>query len=202
MPKSTADQIIAQCALDYPTSNDDCNKFLKAVAKVFFEPDLFTGVGMSADGIIAQMNAQGAWSKLGKTHTDAIAAAKAGKFVVAGMTSTELSSDHGHLAVVVGDDGQLSGNVLVPICYAGSLSANARIARGRVSGTFGATVAQQSKISYFSRAVDTVPVEAALDRVVDFLRAKEVGVEVAVVPAKRRKKEAKSMRRNRTGRGR
>lgn len=167
---SNAEHIIAQCALEYPGSKEDCNTFLKAVAATFFEPDLFTGPNMTADAIIAEVTNSKDWTALGKSHDAAIVDAKAGSFVIAGMTSTELSSKHGHVAVIVGDDGQLSGEVIVPICYAGSLNSVARVARGRVSGTFGADSARKSKISYFSRAVQIVPEESALSRLLDYMR--------------------------------
>ena len=47
--------------------------------------------------------------------------AKAGKIVVAAMTAAALHDSHGHLAVVVGCDGQPSGETIVPIGYAGSI---------------------------------------------------------------------------------
>jgi len=42
MSNKTADQIGAECAIAYGTSNDDCNKFVKAVGAVFFDPDIFS----------------------------------------------------------------------------------------------------------------------------------------------------------------
>lgn len=168
------DEILAECALAFSTNSDDCNKYVKAVAGPFFDPDLFTGPGMNADAIMGQLRASADWTALGTDHTQAIAAAKAGKFVIAGMTSAELNSTNGHLAVVVGDDGQLSGSVLVPICYAGSLNAAARVQRKRVSETFGAQVARDKKISYFARDAQTMPAIAALSRLVDDLRGVKV----------------------------
>ncbi len=201
MPNATADKILAQCAAEWPTSNTDCNQFLKVVAKYFFEPDLFTGAGMNADKIVGEMRTQAVWTKLGTTHTSAISHAKAGKFVVAGMTSTEIGDTNGHLAVVIGDDGQNSGTVLVPICYAGSLRAGGRVARKRVSETFNANDARESRISYFSRAVDTVPAARALDLLVDFLRRDELDTRVALIPAKKNKKK-KARKPAKGGRGR
>lgn len=178
------DEILAECALAFSANSDDCNKYVKAVAGPFFDPDLFTGPGMNADAIVGQLRASAEWTSLGTDHTQAIAEAKAGKFVIAGMTSAELSSTNGHLAVVVGDDGQLSGSVLVSICYAGSLNAAARVQRKRVSETFGAQVARDKKISYFSRDVQTMPAVAALSRLVDNLRGVSIPTtELARVPA-------------------
>lgn len=160
----TRDKIISKCAAKFAANSADCNRFLKAVAADFYEPDLFTGANMDADRIIAWLErpANG-WADLEKSHSDAISDARAGKFVIAGMTSSELSDDHGHLAIVVGDPGELSGTVTVPICYAGSLNSTARVQRKRVSETFGAQVARDGEIRYYSKAVGVVPGLSALD---------------------------------------
>lgn len=168
------EEILAECALAFAANSEDCNKYVKAVSAPFFDPDLFTGPDMNADAIVASLRASSDWMVLGNSHVKAIAKAKAGQFVVAGMSSGELQSTHGHLAVVVGDDGQMSGTVRVPICYAGSLNAAARVQRKRVSETFGAQVARDSKISYFSRDVQTLPAMIAVSRLVDELRGVSV----------------------------
>ena len=98
-----------------------------------------------------------------------VAAAKSGQMVVAGMTSDEPGDAHGHLAVVVGDDGQVSGTVVVPICHAGSLSPAGRVQRKRVSATFPAQMARNSRISHFARDVETLPVADAVSRLADRL---------------------------------
>jgi hypothetical protein len=152
--ETDADKIRTECGDRFAANSDDCNKFVKAVARRFFEPDLFTGNNMTADKIIETMGGAG-WTQLGKIHSSAIAKAKAGRFVVAGMTSGELGDTNGHLAIVVGDDGMLSGTVTVPICYAGGLNVAARVERQRVSATFGAAQARESKISYFCRDIQT-----------------------------------------------
>lgn len=193
MDKATDRKIIAQCAVKFPSEKDDCNGFLKAVSNVFFEPDLFSGSDMNADRIIDTLNSDAKWEKLGKVHKTAVDRAKTGKFVIAGMKSNELSSAHGHVAVIISDDMQNSGTVPVPICYAGSINNNARVARGRVSGTFGVTPARESKISYFARAVDTVPVDDALDLVVNYLRGDRGEIETRPV----KKAPAKSAKRSR-----
>lgn len=178
------DEILAECALAFAGNSEDCNKYVKAVSGPFFDPDLFTGPGMNADAIVALLRTSVDWTSLGTSHDKAIANAKAGQFVVAGMTSAELQSTNGHLAVVVGDDGQISGTVRVPICYAGSLNPAARVQRKRVSETFGAQVAREGKINYFSRDVQTVPAVFAISRLVDELRGVRVPpTEMALVPA-------------------
>jgi hypothetical protein len=143
-------KIAEQCAVAFPQSSADCNAFVKAVAAPFFVPALFDPE-MDADAIIIRVSTSSDWTQLGKSHANAIRDAKNGFFVIAGMTADELESDHGHLAVVIGDDGALSGTVLVPICYAGSLEPVARVRRKRISETFNATLARESRISYFSR---------------------------------------------------
>lgn len=183
------DEILAECAIAFSANSDDCNKYVKAVAGPFFDPDIFTGPGMTADAIVRQLRSSADWAVLGTAHDKAVAEAKRGRFVLAGMTSEELNSTNGHLAVVVGDEGQLSGSVIVPICYAGSLNAAARVQRKRVSETFGAQVARDGKISYFSRVAQTIPVVAALSRVVDDLRGVRIPtIEQGSVPIPGRRK--------------
>lgn len=192
---SAKEQILAECAIAFGANSDDCNKFVKAIGSVFFEPDLFTGPNMNADAIVSEMRTAPTWSKLGQTHTSAIRDAKEGLFVIAGMTSTELGSLHGHLAIVVGDDGQNSGNVLVPICYAGSLNPSARVQRKRVSETFGSTMARESKISYFSRLPQTLPQLTAVDRLLDYVSGIRVQPDVFAIE---RSKTKSGVRKTRT----
>ena len=180
------DEIISECALLFANNSDDCNKFVKAVCAIFFEPDLFTGPSMNADAIVDELRNGGDWVSLGTSHDQAISDALGGKMVIAGMTSGELGSSHGHLAIVVGDDGQASGTITVPICYAGSLNPTARVQRKRVSETFGAQFARQSKISYFSREPQTIPAVPAVSRLVNRLRG--LHEETLVKPATSLKK--------------
>jgi hypothetical protein len=163
------DEILAECALAFSANSDDCNKYLKAVSAPFFDSAPFAAPDMNADAIVHLLRTSGEWTLLGTSHEQAIDNAKAGLFVIAGMTSTDLRSTHGHLAVVVGDDGELSGLVRVPICYAGSLNPAARVQRKRVSETFGAQAARSSEIGYFARSVQTAPAVPAISRLVDAL---------------------------------
>jgi hypothetical protein len=151
MSNPTATKVIEACVREFPGNQGDCNHFLKAVAAHFFPPTEFAGTAMTADAIIGQLIVNNAWSKLGTSHESAVREASEGKFVIAGMTSTELSSAHGHVAIVIGDPAQLSGNVPVPICYAGSLNSSARVQRRRISETFPAADARNNRIAYFSR---------------------------------------------------
>jgi hypothetical protein len=204
---SISEQVIAQCAIEFKSNSDDCNKFVKAVCAAFFEPDLFTGPDMNANAIVEELRSSGDWMSVGTSHAGAIKAAQDEKIVIAGMTSAELGSNHGHLAIVVGDPGQTSGNVIVPICYAGSLNPAARVERERVSATFGATVARESRISYFSRAAQIVPAEAAVSRLVDSMRGVRIPVAILntlpidVRKTKRKKSKKKAKVRKGAGRG-
>lgn len=198
MTEDARNQIIAQCAIAFEANSDDCNKYLKAVAALFFEPDLFTGPGMNADAIVAELRQSEDWTQLGTSHDAAIQEAQAGEFVIGGMASNELSSAHGHVAVIVGDEGQRSGTIVVPICYAGSLNPSARVERRRVSETFGAKPARESRISYFSRQLQTIPAQEPVARLVDFVRGVRerpelVGIEVSK-KKRTRKRKAKGPR--------
>lgn len=78
----------------------------------------------------------------------------------------------------------MPSTVGVPICYAGSLDAAARGQRKWVWETFGAQVAGDSKISYFSRDVQTLPAMIAVSRLVGELRGVSVpGAERVLVLA-------------------
>lgn len=152
---SVSDQIVATCEADYDANKGDCNQFLKAVANDYFDTTGFDG--LDADGIIGVLaNAANGWANLNNDPQQAIADAKGGKFVVAGMTSAQLADPHGHLAVVVGQDGQLSGTVIVPMCYAGSIGPNA-VRDQRVSETFPATAARTGLVGYYSKTPDKTP---------------------------------------------
>lgn len=156
IPENSAAKAIAQsCDDNWPTSNDDCNHFVKNALGGFLPTGYFDG--MNADEIVAKMKTAGeGWTKT-TAIADAIAGAKNGKIVIAGMSSKELHDSNGHLAVIVGCDGQLSGDghvsVIVPLCYAGSLhNASARIRGGRLSGTFDQVLVRSERINYFLKS--------------------------------------------------
>ncbi len=188
------EKIISECAIAFPSNSDDCNKYVKAVSGVFFEPDLFTGPNMNADAIIDEIGSNNDWTSLGKSHMKAISNAKAGKFVIAGMKSTELSANHGHLAIIIGRDGKPSGTVTVPLCYSGSLNPAARVQKKRVSETFPASMARKKKISYFAREVDTVPAANAVDRLTDFMSGIQVEPELMSTKTARIRKAKPSVK--------
>jgi hypothetical protein len=158
---AVAQQIIAECVAEFADNQGDCNQFLKAVANHFFQSTGFDG--KNADGIIAYaQNSPTGWVDLQGDPSVAITTAKNGDFVFAGMTSTALNQNNGHVAVVVGEDGQPSGAppVTVPMCYAGSLG-GAAISDGKISETFPAIAARNGQVQYFSKTPDIQPSETA-----------------------------------------
>src|ERR1700761_2254731 len=94
-----AAQIIASCEASFPANRGDCNQFLKAALAPFLPPNYFGE--LNADGIVALLQAPGAGWTQTRAIATAIAGAKAGGVVVAGMNSTALDAAHGHVAVVV-----------------------------------------------------------------------------------------------------
>lgn len=155
-----AEKIIAKCVEAYPAFKHDCVDFAAAVLRQFFLlPDFDASV--LADAVLQRLRAPA--SRWTRTHdiAVAIAAAKAGDFVLAGLSSAELGQAHGHLAVVIGVDGQQSGQVIVPLGYAGSLGA-APLAGGRLSGTFPARLVRGGQIEYFLCKPDTEPAASAM----------------------------------------
>ena len=156
-----ARQILSQCVVKFPDNSGDCNQFLKAVASEFFDASIFSG--LNADAIISLVKQDNSGWAITEQIPDAIAAAKAGKFVAAGMTSTDLQeyhpgTVHGHLAVVIGCDGQVSGTTVVPLGYAGSLeNPAARISGTRLSGTFPPLAVRNQEVTYFVRTPIKTP---------------------------------------------
>ena len=144
----TAEAISRACEIAWPANNDDCNKFVKAALSDFLAAGYFDG--LNADGIVSKMKQPAGYWTQTTSIAAAIAGAKAGKIVIAGMTSAELGQEHGHLAIVVGCDGKQSGSVTVPVGYAGSLgNQSARLNGERLSGTFLAVTVQAEGINYF-----------------------------------------------------
>ena len=167
---NAAEKIIASCKSVFQAKQDDCNGFLAAVANLYFQ---CTGFDYDdADGVLRHvMNPDNGWTDQQKDPQNAILAAKSGNFVIAGMRSTDFTParNHGHLAIVVGLDGQRSGKVIVPLCYAGSLRGPAAYGK-RISMTFRASDAQNGNIFYFSKFPDIEPVESAFEIALDVLR--------------------------------
>ncbi len=146
---ATAAIILQTCDDVWPGTNTDCNLFVKAAVKPFFG-DLFST--LDADGIVGFLSdLSNGWTNT-TSIPQAIASAQGGQFVIAGMTSTQLGQDHGHLAVVCACDGQMSGDVVVPLGYAGSIgAASTRIRGARLSGSFPADDVRTEQVTYFSK---------------------------------------------------
>lgn len=146
----TANRIAQSCEDSWSAHNNDCNHFVKAAVGRFLETGYFDG--LNADGIVEKLKtASDAWKRT-TAIDDAIAAAKDGNIVIAGMSSIELNDTDGHLAVVIGCDGEQSGSVNVPMGYAGSLRTSARLAGGRLSSTFNAELVRSERLNYFITA--------------------------------------------------
>lgn len=160
MPRpNTADsrraaRIIAECRRWHPQFRNDCVDFVAAVIARFFSRPLFDG-NVFSDDAVALLRRSTRWRRT-RSIPEAITAAKAGQFVVAGLTSTEVGGKHGHLAVVAGEDGQLSGSVIVPMGYAGSIG-GAAIFGERLTGTFSAPLVRQELVDYFISTPDIEP---------------------------------------------
>src|ERR1700722_18752608 len=95
---SVAKQILNSCAAVFANNSDDCNKFLKAALSDFLAPGYLDG--LNADGIVGKLRSAGQGWTTSREISTAIAQAKSGNVVVAGMTAASLGQQHGHVAVV------------------------------------------------------------------------------------------------------
>jgi len=150
-----AQQILESCEACFPDNSDDCNKFLRAALSGFLVAGYLDN--LNADAIVGKLQNPGDGWATSREISTVIAMAKSGNIAVAGMTSTSLGQNHGHVAVVVGCDGQVSGDTVVPIGYAGSLDPAARLSGGRLSGTFRATLVRSQGLDYYFKAPDRTP---------------------------------------------
>jgi hypothetical protein len=91
-----ANKIIGICEREWPAAQDDCNKFVKAVADA-----LSITVTGNADSIVDQIGGAG-WTKLADGKAAAQEAAL-GSLVIGGLKGSdqEIPSAHGHVVVVV-----------------------------------------------------------------------------------------------------
>jgi hypothetical protein len=93
---STADEIIKVCEEKFDANQDDCNRFVKAVASAF-------GITLTgnADAITDEIQGAG-WTRLADGGAAAESAA-AGNLVIGGLKGADLTSPeaHGHVVVVV-----------------------------------------------------------------------------------------------------
>lgn len=155
-----AEKIIAKCIEAYPAHRGDCVDFVAEVLRHFLDQPGFDAAVL-ADEVVRRLRAAGSPWKRSYDIARAIAAAKAGDLVLAGLGSRELGAAHGHLALVIGIDGQRSGSVIVPMAYAGSIGRGA-IAGMRLSGSFPAALVRSAQVEYFIRTPDTEPAASGM----------------------------------------
>ena len=153
---AVARKILASCVANFANNCDDCNKFLKAALSDFLAEGYLDN--LNADGIVGKLQSSDEGWETSREIDTAIAKAKSGHLVVAGMTSAALGQHHGHVAVVVGCDGQVVGGITVPVGYAGSLgNPAARLEGGRLSQTFAASLVRSEGLDYYFKAPDRTP---------------------------------------------
>jgi hypothetical protein len=144
-----------------PLPKEDCNCYIKNSTRPFVSSRPFDDPSFDADAIIGELGRAGSgWTALGANPDAAMTRANAGDIVIAGMTSSQLSEAHGHLAFVVIDK-EFSGtwNRSFPRCCAGALNAGARVNNRGVHFTFPTQKAMG--IRYFARTPD-VPMPSSL----------------------------------------
>lgn len=109
-----SDQVIAACIREFPAHSGDCSSFVKAVGA-----DVGVTIEGVANDIVDTLRAGGDWVALADGPA-ALASARAGKLVLAGLRGDEqaVRNAHGHVVVVV--DGPLDRN-LYPSAYWGQL---------------------------------------------------------------------------------
>jgi hypothetical protein len=135
-------KIIEACKKEYDGQKTNCNYFLEAV---FLDVTNVTLTG-TADDLVEKFSSPNAgWNKVERTQ--AIADQVAGKFVVAGLKSSDHSDgrEHGHVAVVV--SGPLyHSKYPVVWCGGGSLGrSNGNKTVGEVWAT-----SDRDKVKYFT----------------------------------------------------
>lgn len=149
-----AKQILDSCETVHAVAANraDCHVFVRTALGPFFAPGYFDN--QTADQIVGKLqSAAEGWTQ----STDplaAIASAKAGQAVIAGMTGAALDENNGHLAVVVGCDAP-HDDPQMPFGYAGSIgSVAAQIAGTKLSLTFPATMVRGKQLDYYCKAPD------------------------------------------------
>jgi hypothetical protein len=137
-----------------PLPKEDCNCYVKNACRQLVTSLSFDAPSYDADAILSALAATGSgWTAVGKDPDRAIASAAQGLVVVAGMSSSELSEAHGHLAVViVGKEASGTLQREMPLCCAGALNPSARVYRRGVHFTF--PVRKALSIRYFTRQPD------------------------------------------------
>lgn len=144
------------CVQEHPTKKSDCGLFVRAIASRL---GVVIGPGR-ADQIVDFVRTDSRWTLL-EDYKSAMIEANSGKFVVAGIKSTEQHtrnaatkalipyvSDSGHVAVVISGPAGRKG---FPNVYAGSVgSVSARVAGGSIRDTFLASDLEDGRVTYSS----------------------------------------------------
>ncbi len=156
-----------------PLPKEDCNCYIKNAARALISSLPFDDPAYDADMILSKLAVAGSgWTALGKDPDAAREQADKGSVVIAGMTSSELGEENGHLAfVVIGKE--YSGTLKrdLPRCCAGALNAAARVSDRGIHFTF--PVRKALDVKYFARKPNlTLPPSMLL-----------VHLQEAVVPA-------------------
>lgn len=160
MNVTRADKIIAKCVEAHAMHRQHAVAFVAELLRHFLEqPGVH--VGMRADEVLHQLQRPDSGWRQCTDIAQAIAAAKAGQLVLAGLSGAELGSADGHLALVIGVDGRLAGSVVVPLAYAGAPDRRA-IAERRLTDTLPADVVRTQTLPYYLRAPDWEPAASAL----------------------------------------
>lgn len=109
----TKEDIVAACQKWYSTFSNDCSGFVRAVTAELGHP-----VSGNADGIMNELSRSPAWESIDRDT--AIASAREGKLIIAGLKSSEHNpvASNGHVVIVV--DGPLYRNTY-PLVWGGSI---------------------------------------------------------------------------------
>lgn len=148
----SARKVVKACEKHWEGNKSDCNHFLKAVARELGIMD-FEGLG-NADSIIAHLEKPlPGWTKLARGgHKEAHDQAKAGAFVVAGMTSADSNQNNGHVTVVTCGELVFSGQdgVNYPRGYWGRLNSVGDHCKGL---NYSFPEGRKTKLRYYWRAL-------------------------------------------------
>lgn len=109
----TKEDIVAACRKWYATFSNDCSGYVRAVTRELGHP-----VDGNADGIMNELARSAAWESIDRET--AVASAREGKLIVAGLKSSEHNptANHGHVVIVV--DGPLYHDKY-PLVWGGSI---------------------------------------------------------------------------------
>ncbi len=168
-----AKKVVRACEKCWEANKGDCNKFLKAVAAELNVDDF--KADQNADDIIEFLErAEKGWTVLtvgdhaaGHTH------AAEGRFVVAGMKSTDMKQKHGHVCVVTSGELVRSGADMVdyPRGYWGTLGGMGKKCEG-MNYSFPAP-ARIKGIRYYWKALPSRSADESLRRQYSLLKQQQ-----------------------------